>query len=96
MEISVEQRLVWSSPDAVSCELAGESVILDMASGRYFALDPIGSLIWNSLQTPCTAGSICDRLLEAYEVDPEQCRSDVTALLNQLAEHGLIRFEDVP
>jgi hypothetical protein len=80
--------------DAVSCELAGETVILDMASGRYFALDEVGTKIWEWIQTPCTVESLCERLLAEYEVNPATCREDVSILLKQLAEYGLVKLDD--
>ncbi len=88
------QRLIVATPNAVSCELAGEAVILDASSGQYFALDAIGSRIWEWLQKPCTPASLCERLMEEYDVEPERCEADVATLINQMAEHGLVRFED--
>ena len=81
---------ITPAPHAVSCELAGETVILDMGTDRYFALSAIGTQIWNWLQTPCTLGSLCDRLVEEYDVAPEQCQAEVSALLEQLAQQGLV------
>lgn len=81
---------IHCAPHAVSCELAGETVILDTASDRYFALSAIGTEIWNRLQTPCTLAALCDWLQQEYDVTPEQCRADVSALLDQLAEQGLV------
>lgn len=85
--------MIRATPQAVSCELAGDTVILDMGSDRYFALDAIGTQIWNWLQTPCTLASLCERLMEEYEVTPDQCRADVAVLLDQLAQHGLVAIE---
>ena len=90
------ERLIVPTRDAVSCELAGETVILDMPSGRYFALDSIGTQIWEWLQTPCTTASLCARLMQEYDVEEGQCAADVAKLLRQLAEQGLVTFEDAP
>jgi Coenzyme PQQ synthesis protein D (PqqD) len=78
-----------ASPDLVSCVLAGESVILNMASGQYFALNPVGSQIWQWLQEPCTKEVVCQRLIAEYEVSREQCEAEVTALFAKLSEYGL-------
>jgi hypothetical protein len=91
---ALNRSIIAPTPSAVSCELAGEAVILDMNSGRYYALDPIGTRIWQLLETPCTAESLCARLLEDYDVDPARCYHDVSTLLNHLAGHGLVTFED--
>jgi PqqD family protein of HPr-rel-A system len=73
--------------------VAGETVILDVTSGQYFALNPVGSAIWQHLQGGCTVSTLCKHLREEYDVTPERCEADVTALLDQLAERGLIRLE---
>ena len=85
---------IAASPQAVSCELAGETVILDARTDRYFALSAVGAHIWTWLQDPCTLGSLCDRLLDEYEVEPDQCRVDVSALLEQLAQQGLLTVSE--
>jgi len=82
--------LITPAPQAVSCELSGETVILDTVSDRYFALSATGSQIWNWLQTPCTLASLCERLQQEYDVTPDQCVADVSALLDQLIEHDLV------
>ncbi len=93
MSISFEQTVIAPSSQAVSCDIGGETVILDLASGQYFALDPVGTQIWQWLAEPCTAASICDRLLAEYDVSPAECRSQVSQLLDQLANHGLLKTE---
>ena len=93
MQPALKQALVRRS-DAVSCELAGEAVILDMATGQYFALDPVGSRIWDLLQHVCTPEYLCERLLDEYDVDPVICRQDVAALLRDLVDRGLVKSED--
>lgn len=95
MQETLEQCLISPTPDAVFCELAGETVILDMRSGQYFALDPIGTRIWQSLATPQTLSALCDSLVEEYDVEPEVCREDVSKLLIQMQENGLITVSPV-
>ena len=84
------QTIVEPKSQAVACEVEGETVILDMASGQYFALDAIGSAVWRHLQRPSTVQSICQRLMEEYDVSADRCESDVSALIRQLEQHGLV------
>ncbi len=93
MPMLTAECTIHPASHAVSCELAGETVILDTSSDRYFALTPIGTEIWNRLQTPCTLAALCEWLQQEYEVSPEQCRADVSALLDRLAEHGLVTID---
>ena len=94
MQEVLEKTIIRPTADAVSCELAGETVILEMASGRYFALDAIGTRVWQLLQSVSMAESLCERLMEEYEVDAATCRRDMSILLNQMAENGLITIEN--
>jgi Coenzyme PQQ synthesis protein D (PqqD) len=94
MPETLSQYFFTPTPEAISCELGGETVILDMQSGRYFALDAVGSRIWTWLETSRTLESVCQRVLEEYDVEPDTCRADVSKLLNQLIEHGLLRCGD--
>ncbi len=94
MQEVLDGAVIRPAADAVSCELAGETVILEMNSGRYFALDPIGTRVWQLLQTLSTAESLCGRLMEEYEVDSGTCRRDLSSLLGQMAENGLILIEN--
>jgi hypothetical protein len=83
--------LLTASPGAVSCDLAGEVVVLNMDSGKYFALNAVGGQVWQWLQEPCTIESLQERLLQEYDVTPEQCESEVNSLLRKLSEHGLLQ-----
>ena len=92
MAQELSQGRIAISSQATSCQVGGETVILDVGSGQYFALDPIGSAIWNHLQLPCSLEVLCERLLAEYDVSADQCKSQVAALVEELARHGLVRF----
>ena len=78
------------SPDVVFRDLEGEAVILDLASGRYFGLNAVGTRIWTLLE----AGTPIDRIVEAiageYEADAQQIARDVIGLVDELTSRGLI------
>jgi hypothetical protein len=92
-ETILTHQVIVRAPEAVSAEIAGETVILEMASGKYYALDPIGTLIWQTLESPCSLNDICSRLLDAYQVDRETCLRDVLALVSEMADSGLVQLE---
>ena len=86
--------VVRSSARQVSAELGGESIILGLASGTYFGLDGVGSLVWDRLREPVRVGALEDEIVSTYEVSPDRCREDLQRLLGQLESEGLI--ERVP
>lgn len=80
------------SGDVLVQEVGGEAVLLDMASERYFGLDPVGARIWALLGEQDGLQGVYDRLCEEYDADPELIRTDLLALLDQLSSAGLIRI----
>jgi Coenzyme PQQ synthesis protein D (PqqD) len=66
-------------------------VILDLDSSSYFALNETASAVWDSLEAGVTIDVLVERLLDQFEVEPEQARRDVIALLDQLEERGVLR-----
>ena len=78
------------SPDQVSCDLNGEAAILNLKTGTYYGLDPVGATVWKLLEQPCTIESLREAMLQKYEVDAQRCESDLLDLLEKLKAEGLI------
>jgi hypothetical protein len=71
-------------------ELDGESVFLNLDSGRYFGLDEVGTRFWKVLATSASVQAAYETLLAEYEVDPETLRRDLLGLADELVERGLV------
>src|SRR5579863_6172479 len=92
MSTTISNRsVVVAAKDQVSCVLAGEASILNVKSGVYYGLDPVGARIWNFVQEPRSVGEIHTAITNEFDVDPEQCERDILVLLTKLAEEGLIQ-----
>lgn len=89
-----DSSIVVAIQEQVSSDLAGESVILHLKSGVYYGLNDIGAQIWNLIQQPKTVSELRDAILQEYEVEPDQCESDILALLQDLAAAELIEVKD--
>jgi len=79
--------------DVLFHELDGEAVLLNLQTGKYFGLDPMGTRIWQYLVEYGSPGTVYNKLLEEYDVDAERLRADLLALVDQLEAHGLIRLD---
>ena len=90
MELTGSQAFTVSS-DVLFQEVAGETVLLDLASEQYFGLDEVGTRIWALLGEGKAIDAIVSVLLEEYEVERARLESDVRELLGSLLEAGLIR-----
>jgi hypothetical protein len=80
------------SPQVMAKQVGEETVLLDLNSGSYFGLDPIGTRIWFLLATGKTVGEACEALLGEYEVEPRRLQGDVSNLLDALIAQGLVAF----
>jgi len=77
----------------VSCDLAGEVVILNLQDGVYYGLNAVGARIWSLLEEPRSVEQINAALLSEYAIDRATCEQQVRAVLNDLAAHGLVEIE---
>jgi hypothetical protein len=86
--------VVVTSQDQASCSLEDEVAIVHLKAGVYYGLDPVGARIWELLKTPRSIRAVRDALLAEYEVDAARCESDLVALLQTMAEAGLVEVSD--
>ena len=70
-------------------QVGEETVMLDLESGTYFGLDPVGARIWQLLEQGRAREEICEALASEYDAPREQIEADVSTLLAELASHGL-------
>jgi hypothetical protein len=71
-------------------QLQEEAVLLNLDSGLYFGLDPIGTRIWNLLAERQSLTQIVSTITAEYEVHDEQCKTDLMKLLGDLEAQGLV------
>jgi hypothetical protein len=90
---AISDGFIVAARDQVSCSLAEESVILNLKSGVYYGLDPVGSFVWNLIQTQRDFREIRDRVLEEYDVEPERCEQDLMELFNDFSIQGLVELK---
>ena len=67
-----------------------ESVLLNIETERYFGLDETGTRMWQLATAAPKIQIAFQQLLDEYDVDPELLRANLTDLLSQLVENGLL------
>jgi hypothetical protein len=90
----LENSVISADAEVVSCELGGGAALLDLRSSTYFSMNPVGAEVWQLIQTPRSVSEIQKSLLERYDVHPEKCLHDLTAILRHLLQQGLIRVSN--
>jgi coenzyme PQQ synthesis protein D (PqqD) len=82
--------------DVVFHDLDGEVVLLNLETGVYFGLDPVGSRVWGLIDGRRTADDIVTALTSEYDVDASTCSADVASLLAALRDNGLVDRHGAP
>ena len=76
--------------DLDTTDIDGDKVMMDLEKGQYFALNSVGSRIWEEIQSPVKLSSVVDTLLQEYEVDRETCEKSVIEFIEGLNSAGLL------
>lgn len=71
-------------------DLAGEKVMIDFDTGKYYMVKGAGNAIWDMLQEETTPAVIIDRLLKEYAVSADECEASVMKFLGRMQELGFI------
>lgn len=76
--------------------MSGErALLLDSSGSEIITLNPVGSLIWNSLDEPSDAETTAARLSVHFpDIAPDVVLRDVNQFLDQLREAGLVVIDD--
>jgi len=81
------------SPDVISQEVSGETVLLDLESENYFGLDEVGTRIWQLIKETNDLQIIFNTLLDEYEVKEDRLQQDLDVLLSEISGLGLVTLE---
>ncbi len=73
-------------------ELAGEKVMIDFESGKYFMLKGSANEIWEMLKDGISTKEIVAGLMEIYDVEESVCLKSVQEFLATLKENGFIEL----
>lgn len=76
--------------NTIASPMDDELVMMSMENNAYYGLNSVGRKIWELLENEQTLSSLCDKLMDKYDVDLEICQRDVSALVDQLEKAGLV------
>ena len=86
----LDTSVVAISARQISSAMGAEQAILQLDSGKYFGLNPVGARVWQLAAEPRKVSEILATLLAEYEVPADRCRADLLALLQKLQAAGLV------
>ncbi len=76
--------------EVLARQVGEETVMLDLAKGAYFGLDPVGARMWQLLAEGKTLVEVCDAIVEEYDVSRDAVEQDLLGLVADLMSQGLL------
>jgi len=76
--------------DILVQDMGGELVLLNLESEEYFGLDDVGNAMWSCLKEADLLQTAYDRLLDRYDVNPEELKQDFLNLVAQFGSPGFM------
>ena len=86
--------IVVAAEHQVSCNVDDESALLNLATGVYYGLNPMGSYIWKLVQQPISYGTLRDRLLGEFGAEHQTVEQDLRQFLDEMVTAGLIQLSN--
>ena len=74
----------------VTRQVGDETVLLNLESGTYFGLDPVGSRFLELLAAEGALTAVIARMLEEFEVSEAQLEADLLRLAEEMLASGLL------
>ena len=93
MPLTLESTVVRST-EVMTSPVDDELVMMSLESSQYYGLNRVGRRIWELLAEPTTVAAVCAQLVTEFEVEPDQCASEVLAFLATLVQDGTVRTID--
>ena len=82
--------IVCRHDDILSSSIDEETILLSIENSKYYGIDPVGSTIWQIMETPISLESIITALQSQYNVPRKQCHDDVFQFVESLLKKNLI------
>ncbi|MBV6396742.1 MAG: hypothetical protein HFACDABA_02342 [Anaerolineales bacterium] len=81
--------------DILFNQVANEMVLLNLATGKYFSLDDVGTRMWNRIiEHDGDLGRAHQALLREYQVEARQLEQDLIELADKLIGGGLLQVAE--
>lgn len=78
------------SEAAVSREVDGEMVVLDLKAGKYLGTNGSGKLLWRAMTDGATREQLAETLVQAYRIGRPQADEAVTAFVDVCRSRGFL------
>ena len=81
-------------PQVINESIDGEAIMINLATGSYYSLDPVGGEVWALVEQSRPVGDIVAELAARYDASEEEIRRSVEELLDRLQQEQLVVRDD--
>ena len=78
------------SPDTVATRVGDEVVLVDLKTDRIYTLNRTAARIWELICTDCDRAELERRMLEEFDVTPQQLVEAIDDLVTSMMQNGLL------
>lgn len=93
---AANSRVQMVDTEVVARVFDGEAIIINVANGKYYSMDRVGTLAWHLLTGGHSLKDTAVFLAGRYGMDEPTVAVDVERLAGQLMEEGLVTTVDDP
>jgi hypothetical protein len=86
-----ESTVFQLTPDVLSVEADGETVVLSYAEGKYFGLRGAVRQVLDLLRQGATFGELVARMTAKFNISAEQARDDLSQILEKMLGAGVVQ-----
>jgi len=79
-----------SSPDALATRVGEEIVLVDLKTDRIYSLNRPAARIWDLMCADCDRIEVERRMLDEFEVTPDQLAEAIDGLVASMTQDGLL------
>ncbi|MEI6285894.1 MAG: lasso peptide biosynthesis PqqD family chaperone [Bacillota bacterium] len=91
-ELITLDTIIVANKKVVTADMDGETVMLNVATGKYHSLGKTGSIIWELLQRQITVEQLIGELQNKYQVARQQCEAETLAFLDAMNKEGILEI----
>lgn len=92
--LTLNTRLCPKDEEIAAEILDGEAIIINLATGSYYAMNGAGSVAWQGIEQHASIEELAARETDTFDVTIERARIDLLALAGRLLVEGVVRVSD--
>lgn len=79
------------NPNVAYTKIDDDVVMMGIQDGQLYSINGVGAIIWNLLESsPMSTEALCEYVQTNFNVEPTQCRSDVSKFIDDMITQKMI------